>query len=74
MLRDYITFDVCRAVSRGLYAQHRTMYALLTAVQIGVSMPDWISKDEADAFLKLPDMCDAPTPAAACGTVVALQW
>jgi hypothetical protein len=56
LLRDYITHDVCSAVSRGIFSHHRLTYALLTAVQVGLSYCDWISKDEFDAFLRLPDV------------------
>ena len=55
ILRDYITQDVCSAVSRGLFSQHRVTYALLTAIQIGLSYSDWVSQEEFDTLLRIPE-------------------
>jgi hypothetical protein len=63
LLKDYATADVTTAVSRGVFSEHRPMYALLTAVHLGMvpsesasspaaSSP--VSPEEAQALLALP--------------------
>jgi hypothetical protein len=54
LLKDYATADVTSAVSRGIFSQHRLLYALLTAVQIGLHHGDWITREEVDALVSMP--------------------
>ena len=54
-MKDYATADVTSAVSRGIFSEHRLLYALLTAVQIGMHHSDWITRDEVEALVSMPN-------------------